>query len=62
MLVKPQTVRLFDVALIGPAMVLASLELPEESETLAGAMAVLGVGTIAYNLVNYLEVRAQGAE
>ena len=54
---KTQTIRLLDVFVFGPVMILAATKLP--GENLALALAVIGVGTIVFNGVNYLEVRNQ---
>ena len=58
--VKPQLVRLLDVAFIGPAMLLAAAELPRDRPLLALTMAVLGAGTVAYNLANFLTISRRG--
>ena len=56
---KPQIVRLADVALIGPTMVLAAWELWRvrgSRDTLAILLGVLGLLTVAYNARNYLRL------
>jgi hypothetical protein len=60
--IKPQSVRLLDVAVIGPVMILAALALPKERRALALTLAVFGVGTVAYNASNYLAIRKRGHE
>lgn len=59
---KPQTVRLLDVALIGPVMVIAATALPSSRGALSVALAIFGFGTIAYNAHNYLKIQARGNE
>lgn len=51
MIEKSQAVRLADVLLIGPFMLLAARKLPGQY---GAAMAFLGLMTIAYNGANFL--------
>ena len=52
---KAQSVRLFDVAILGPAMVYAGYKLRERPKTkdLGNFIAVAGIGTVLYNWHNY---------
>ena len=51
---KTQAIRLLDVGLFGPMMVLSALN-KEPPEYMRFAMLGIGIGTIVYNLHNYLE-------
>jgi len=51
---KPQAVRLWDVAIFGPVMLLAATRLPPRDSGLAIALAAIGLGTVLYNGRNYL--------
>lgn len=53
---KGQTVRLWDVFLIGPLMLWGGGKLMPEYPVAGGLLAVLGAGTIVYNGGNYLKV------
>ena len=53
-MLKSQTVRLWDVAVFGPLTLYAGWELRKKRPWLAVTMAAFGVGTIAYNAVNYV--------
>jgi len=53
---KSQTVRLVDVAVIGPAMIYATTQQTPPAWLRAG-LVVVGVATIFYNLNNFLEVK-----
>jgi hypothetical protein len=55
--VKTQTVRLYDVFLLGPAMLLAGLALRQSRPALGTFIAVNGVLTSAYNGYNYATVQ-----
>lgn len=55
-LVKSQTVRLWDVWVIGPVMVCAALRLPKQDRTLAWLLGAFGVGTVVYNARNYRRI------
>jgi len=57
---KPQTVRLADVFLIGPLMIWGGLKLSDEYPLLGGTLATAGVGTILYNGKNLLRVQREG--
>lgn len=51
---KTQAIRLLDVGLFGPLMILSALN-KNPPEYMRLAMLGIGIGTIAYNLYNYLE-------
>lgn len=53
---KSQNVRLFDVFVLGPLMVYAGIKHPNPVNKL---IAIAGVGTIIYNLNNYLLNRSK---
>ncbi len=53
-MLKSQTVRLIDVAVIGPAMVWAGVDLRKSRPWLAVLLGVFGVATIGYNARNYM--------
>ena len=53
--VKAQTVRIGDMLVFGPLMIYAGLGKTPPPWVQVG-MVIIGVGTIAYNLINYLEV------
>lgn len=54
---KPQTVRIADVLLVGPLMLWGGTRLRQEP---AGVLlAALGLATVAYNATNYLKARGQ---
>lgn len=57
--VKAQWVRLFDVFVLGPAMVYAATKLPRSQQTLAWFIGAMGVSTTLYNGRNWLKVRAE---
>lgn len=54
---KPQFIRILDIGFIGPLMILGGIVLRKHtSEKFWGnSLIVSGVGTIGYNLVNYLK-------
>lgn len=54
---KPQTVRLVDVFLLGPACLAVAYGLPMKSPLARAFWAVAGVGTIYYNARNYIAVQ-----
>lgn len=59
---KSQSVRIADVVLIGPLMIWAGTEASKASKTELGrnagsALAVMGIGTMAYNGVNYARIK-----
>ena len=56
---KPQFVRLLDVALIGPLMVIGGRQLKADSPWLGLSLGIFGYGTIAYNAWNYMAVRSE---
>lgn len=56
---KTQTIRIFDVLLIGPLMVWAGEELAHDKPIRGHGLALLGVATIFYNARNYLKVDAE---
>ncbi|MES9901039.1 MAG: hypothetical protein ABW148_18735 [Sedimenticola sp.] len=51
---KTQAIRILDVGLFGPMMVLSALN-KKPPEYMRLAMLGIGLGTIVYNLYNYLE-------
>lgn len=51
---KTQTIRLLDVVLFGPIMIVAAAKLPKQNRLLAWSLGIVGAGTIAYNGRNYL--------
>ena len=51
---KAQQIRLLDVFVIGPVMVVAAQELAARHAALRAALSVFGVATILYNGRNYL--------
>lgn len=51
--VKSQTVRLFDIGLIGPLMVWGGARAIEERPAAGILLALLGLATVSYNAVNY---------
>lgn len=52
---KAQAVRLLDVFVFGPLMLRAARD--QESKYFANALTLIGLGTIVYNGVNYLQNR-----
>jgi len=53
---KPQSVRLIDVFLLGPFMIWAGYELRKRKSPSAGyVLAMSGLGTVLYNAQNYLD-------
>lgn len=54
--IKPQTVRLFDVFVYGPLLLMAAARRDPLPRFVKVSLALIGAGTIAYNLVNYLEI------
>ena len=52
---KSQLVRLLDVFVFGPLMLRAARD--QQSEYFAHALTLIGLGTIVYNGVNYLQHR-----
>jgi len=59
---KPQTVRILDVALIGPLMVWAGVKLRDAHPNASALLVFFGGTTMAYNLQNYFVVRERGTE
>ncbi len=53
--VKAQAVRLGDILLFGPLMVMGALG-KETPQWMRAAMLVIGVGTIVYNAANFVEI------
>ncbi|MES9855921.1 MAG: hypothetical protein ABW166_04865 [Sedimenticola sp.] len=51
---KTQAVRLLDIGLFGPMMVMSALD-KKPPEFMRLAMLGIGIGTIVYNLYHYLE-------
>ena len=56
---KAQWIRLADVWIIGPTLILASYRLPQEHQVLKKSLLVFGIGTIGYNWRNWSRVRRQ---
>lgn len=56
---KPQAVRVADVLLIGPAMIVGGYQLQRRGSTLGTFLLLTGVATVVYNGSNY--IRAQRA-
>jgi hypothetical protein len=54
--IKPQTVRLFDVFVFGPLLLAAASRARPLDRFERVSLALIGAGTIAYNLFNYLEI------
>lgn len=54
---KPQTVRLLDVFVIGPVMIAGGNAWAAKNPAAGMLLALFGVGTVIYNGKNYLEVR-----
>lgn len=62
---KAQSVRIADVLLIGPLMIWGGTEASKAAKTDLGknagsALALMGLGTIAYNGVNFVKVKKGG--
>lgn len=55
---KSQTVRLLDVLVYGPLMIALATRKTKLTKGGRLALALLGVGTIAYNWKNYLDVES----
>ncbi len=53
---KTQAIRLLDVGLFGPLMIMSALN-KKPPEYMRLAMLGIGIGTVIYNLYNYLEQR-----
>jgi hypothetical protein len=56
-LVKAQWIRVADVVLVGPLMIVGAVALSRRHPLLGLALGLLGAGTIALNGVNYLRIR-----
>ena len=52
---KTQTIRLLDVFLIGPAMIIAGIR--SKAKWLSNSMIIFGVATILYNGENYIKFK-----
>lgn len=57
---KAQTVRLFDVLVLGPVMILAGCRLAPKP--IGRFLTIAGIGTIAYNWENYQKVKKAEVE
>ena len=57
---KTQTVRLFDVLVIGPLMVWGGWKLQQEHALLGQTLFLAGIGTVFYNGYTYYQIE-QGA-
>ena len=55
---KPQSLRIADVFVIGPLMVWGGLKLRDDNPVLGSALALMGAGTVLYNGRNWLRVRS----
>ena len=53
---KPQIVRLADVFVIGPIMIVSAHELHAKRPALAMMLGAFGAATVLYNLRNYLTI------
>ena len=58
--VKTQTVRLFDVFVIGPLMMFGGWKLQRDHALAGQTLFLAGIGTVVYNGRNYLRVREEG--
>jgi hypothetical protein len=54
---RTQTVRLIEVALVGPAMIAGATALRRRVPWLAWSLGLLGVATVGYNAISYLRLR-----
>jgi len=59
---KGQSVRVADVIIVGPLMIWAGTEASKAAKTdlgqsAGGALAAMGVGTMAYNAVNWARIK-----
>lgn len=55
-LAKPQNIRLLDIAVLGPFSIWFGAKADEMPGWARAAMIAYGVGTIAYNGKNYMEI------
>ncbi len=53
---KTQVIRVLDVLLIGPLMVMGGRDMSQRSPILGGLLEFFGIGTIAYNARNWYRV------
>lgn len=59
--VKTQRIRLLDVFVIGPLMIVGGFALARQRHPVLGlALGGMGLSTVIYNYVNYERVRAAG--
>lgn len=57
-IVKSQPIRLLDIFVIGPLMVVGGVILSRSKKKLVGVPLVFfGMTTVGYNVINYLKVR-----
>jgi hypothetical protein len=56
-IVKSQPIRLLDIFVIGPLMVVGGVMLWKRNKLVAAPLAFFGVTTVGYNVVNYFKVR-----
>lgn len=56
-IVKPQTIRLLDVLVIGPLMVWGAFALRRVHPVGAAALGAFGLTTVGYNTMNWFRVR-----
>lgn len=57
--IKPQTVRLLDVFLIGPLMIWGGYAAAYRHRVAGLSLAALGFGTVVYNGYNWFRIREQ---
>lgn len=55
---KSQAVRLLDVFVLGPVMILAGTRLRGPDKALGAVMVAVGVGTVLYNARNWRRIAA----
>lgn len=55
--VKSQPIRLLDIFVIGPLMVVGGVMLWKRSKAVAAPLTAFGLTTVGYNTMNYLVVR-----
>ena len=56
---KGQTVRLWDVFIVGPVMIWGATQLPKNNELLAFSLGTFGVATIVYNFINWQRIEQE---
>lgn len=58
---KPQSIRLWDVYLIGPLMIVAGMAAERTHPVVGPAVAFFGLATILYNARNYQRIERRRA-